>query len=185
MGRNLVYILVGLIIILLATVGYFIFQNQQLLSQVTKQGTSPSQAPSITSPTPQTDSSPSLASPSPTLTLAKLQENIEAAINSQNFAALTTYMTNPVQVILQATECCPDQTPSEAHEQLNYIKEGIPFDFDQITPTVKNLKSKNPELASQFIGIAKSKEHLVAFNITAENKIDAIRMAVTWKLFNY
>ena len=182
MGKNLILVLTGLIVILIATVVYFALQNQELLKRLPSASPSPL-ATQLTTPT----SSPPTASPIPTttLTLGELQENITDAINSQNTAALATYMTNPIQVILQATECCGPQTPTEAASQLAYIKEGLPFDFNQDSEIIKNLKTKNPELAGQFIGLSKSKEHLIAFSINAQTKIDSIRMSVSWKLFNY
>lgn len=170
----------AVVLILLAILGYFIFQNQQLIKQLST--SSPS--PQISSPLPSPSPAPSSPSPSPTPSSEVLRENIEAAINSKNTAALVTFMTNTVQVILQATECCGPMTPTEAESQLSYISEGTPFNFNQTDPTIVNLKNKNPELAGQFIGISKNQEHLIALNINSQNKIDSIRMSVSWKLFS-
>lgn len=164
------------IIILLAILGYFIYQNQKLLRSL----------PTQSSPIPTATLSPAAiptASP-PSLTTTQLQENIKDSINSQNYAALTTFMTNPVQVFLRATECCGPQTPSEAESQMSYISAGTPFDFDQNNPTIASLKDKNSELTDHFIGISKNAQHVVAFKITG-SKIEAIWMSVSWKLFNY
>lgn len=93
-------------------------------------------------------------------------------------------MADPLQVILQATECCGPKTPQEAVDQMTYIDEGVPFNFDQNNETIKNLKAKNQELEGRFIGISQAKEHLVAFGLDNENKIADIRLSVSWKLFN-
>jgi len=119
------------------------------------------------------------------MTLSELQENIEASVNSKNTQAMATYMTNPVSVILQATECCGEQTPDEAVAQLSYVEPGIPFNFDQKNETIKNLKSKNPELAGTFVAISQNMEYLVAFTVNNQNKITQVRFAVSWKLFTY
>lgn len=94
-------------------------------------------------------------------------------------------MTDPVNLILQATECCGPRTPDEAVNQMSYINEGIPFDFNQESETTKSLKAKNPELAEKYIGISTGTEHLIAFGINNQNKISDIRISVSWKLFNY
>lgn len=165
------------IIILLAILGYFIYQNQKLLRSL------PTQSSPIPTATPTSAAIPT-ATPTPTFSLAQLQENIKDSINSQNYAALTTFMTNPVQVFLRATECCGPQTPPEAESQMSYISAGTPFDFDQNNPTIASLKDKNSELTGHFIGISKNGQHLVAFKITG-SKIEAIWMSISWKLFNY
>lgn len=164
---------------LTAGLGYFIFQNQKLLKNF-----SSSPTPQLTTSSPTATPNPASPSPSPLLDLDSVKENIEAAINSQNTAALETYMNSPVEVILQATECCGSKTPQEAVSQLSYIKGGIPFDFNQQNPTIKNLKPKNPELSSAFIGISEKTEHLIAFDFATNNKISSVRMSVSWKLFN-
>src|SRR3990167_9463229 len=119
------------------------------------------------------------------MSLFELQENIKASVNSSNTQAMATYMTNPVQVILQATECCGEQTPDEAVTQASYVEPGVPFNFDQQNETIKNLKTKNPELANTFVGISQNLEHLIAFTTNNQNKISQIRFSVSWKLFAY
>lgn len=186
MGKNFSFILITLVIILLAGIGYFIFQNQKLISQLSSQTSSPGpQVPSQTSQSPQPSLSPS-PSPTPKKTAVEVQENIEAAINSKNTAALVSYMTKPkVNLSLMSSECCEPMTPDEAVAQLSYIDEGIPMDFNQNNPTIKNLKAKNSQLAQAFIGISKGKEHLAAFSLNSENAISAIQLSVSWKLYNF
>jgi|SRR3989344_4326780 len=181
MNKYLLPALAVIILILVAGLGYFIFQNQIL---VKKLAGSPTPTPTPTSSaiaTPQISPKPS---PTSKLTIKELQDNIEASVNSGNFAALTSYMTNPVEVILQATECCGPLSPAESENQMNYIEAGAPFDFGPTNNTIVNLKAKNSELAGKFIGISKNSEHLIAFGINNQNQITDIRMSVSWKLFN-
>lgn len=181
MNKYLIGGLTIIIIILLAGLGYFIFQNQKLAKRLAS-SPSPTVQP-ISSPqeTPPTNSQPS---PSAKLTFLEISENIKDGVNSRDFAALRTYMTDPITVILQATECCGPKTPDEAVSQMSYIKEGVPFNFNQNSDLVKNLKAKNPELDAKFIGVSQDKEHLIAFGLNSQNRISDIRMSVSWKLFN-
>lgn len=185
MNRTLVTTLIILLVLILTGAGYLIFQNQKLIKQFAAQ--SPTPTP-LSSPqvTPESSVSPSLSpSPSSKHTLLEVQENIEAAINTGNTQAIGTFATDPVSVILQATECCGPKTPDEAVSQLSYVADGVPFNFNQNSDLVKNLKSKNPELSGKFIGLSQNKEHLVAFGLNAQNRITDIRMSVSWKLFSY
>ena len=191
MSKNIGLILVGLTTILIAAAGYLILQNQKILNKSQLQTGSPS---------PQTESSPSqsaqfetqspLQTPSPSpaqfeLTAALTQNAIKTNVNSKNYQGLIPYITTPnVFVVLQATECCGTQTPQEAATQMSYIDSGIPFDFNQESETVKNLKSKNPPLSESYIGISTSNEQLIAFKLDNQNHIANIEMSASWKLYN-
>lgn len=183
MSKNLALILIFVIIILLTIVGYFIFQNQKLIGKLT---IPTSTSPPVTS-IPTVQPSPiSTPSPSPKLTKAQVEENIQAAVNSGNFAALASYMTKPkINFTLMSTECCQPMTPDEAVNQMSYISEGIPMDFNQANTNIANLKSKNQQLADAFIGLSKNDEHLAAFTLDAQTRISAIQLSVSWKLYNY
>lgn len=182
MNKYLLGILVLLVVVLIAAVGYLIYQNQKLLKDKLSQA-SPTASP-IISPSPE-DFMTVSPSPFPKLTLSEIQENTKDGVNSRNYQALASYMTGPtVSVILQATECCGELSQMEAVEQMSYINDGVPFDFNQEAALIKNLKSKNPELSGKYIGISKGSEYLVAFEINDQNKISAVRMSVSWKLFS-
>ena len=181
MKKLFIVLVIFAAVILAAAAGYLLFQNQKLASQLTQ--TSPSPTPKETVQKPQ-ESPQSTPSAKP-MTLLELQENIKASVNSKNTQAMASFMTNPIHVILQATECCGEQTPDEAVAQASYVEPGVPFNFDQENETIKNLKAKNPELANTFVGISKNMEHLIAFTTNNQNKISQIRFAVSWKLFAY
>ena len=180
MNKLLISSALILIIILISALGYFIFQNQKLIGQLSKN------PPAAESPTPTPASSPTQkASPSPEITVAITQNAIKTNIAAKNYQGLIPYMASTIEVILQSTECCGAKTPAEVIDQMSYIDDGLPFNFDQNQDTIKNLKAKNSELSGKFIGISVSKEHLVAFGLDNENKIADIRMSVSWKLFSY
>ena len=181
MKKLLIVLVIIAAVILTAAVGYLLFQNQKLANQLTQKSPLPSSAETVQKPqvSPQPTPSPK------TITLFELQENIKASVNSKNTQAMASFMTNPIHVILQATECCGEQTPDEAVAQASYVEPGVPFNFDQENETIKNLKAKNPELANTFVGISKNMEHLIAFTTNNQNKISQIRFAVSWKLFAY
>ena len=183
MNKTIIAALVIIILILAGGLGYFIFQNQTLLSQKTASPTPSStiyyEPPrEIPSPIPSNDATPKI-------TLKQLQENIQASVNSKNYQALATYMKQPkVNFSLMSTECCEPQTPDKAAGQMSYIESGIPLDFNQEADLIKTLKSKNPQLTQTFIGISKSGEQLAAFTINSDNKITAIQLSVCYNLYS-
>src|SRR4030043_913928 len=170
-----------IVIVLLGGIGYLLFAKKQPSGE-TLQSPSPILSPQPTS-SPQL--SPTLIpSPSPHLTLANVKENIEAAVNSKNFAALTSYATRPtIDFIIMSSECCGPITPEEAVDQLKYVNSGLPLDFNQDTQLIKNLKRKNPQLTDTFIGISKTQEQLAAFTIDSQNRISQVQVSVSWKLY--
>lgn len=183
MGKNLQIVLMVLVVGMLAVGGYLIFQNQKLIkslpsSQQVIQPLGIESSPSAQSSSPN---------PSPkTLTLAEVQNAIQASVNSKNFAALIPYATRPtVNFSLMSTECCQPQTPEELVTQLKYVNDGLPLDFNQQSQTVKNLKSKNSQLANAFIGISTTGEQSAAFTIDSQNKIAGIQLSISWKLYNF
>lgn len=183
MNKYVAFTLIALVVALVAAAGYLNFQNQKLIRQFASQSASPSPDSSPLAAESQVTPSPS---PSPKLTASEIQANIEAAINSQNTQALVGYMQKPkVNFIIMSSSCCEPATPDEAVTQLDYVKEGVPFDFNQDTSLVKNLKSKNERLANAFIGISKSKEQLVAFTLDSNNRITQIEVSISYKLYNF
>ena len=184
MNKGLTAGLIAIIILLIASVGYFIYQNQKILkdlsgqkqSQQTPQATTQVSSKPAPSPTPL---------PSPSFTLLGTQSAIKSHLNSKDYKGLIPYMTSPaVDFSLMSTECCPEQSQQEAATQMSYIENGLPLDFDQNNPQIKTLKDKNAQLKNTFIGISTAGEHLAAFTINSENKISKIQLSVSWKLYN-
>jgi hypothetical protein len=129
---------------------------------------------------------PLASSPTPPTEEADAEEVIQqivAAMESKNYAALEGYMASSVFVRLEATECCGGSTPTEAISQLSYVDEALNWDFDTTNPVIIALYELDHSSYSQnhIIGIADT-EHLIAFGLDSENKIYDISMAVTYKL---
>lgn len=179
MNKPLLAAILVVCIILIAGLGYFIFQNQKLLKQL---------APSPQN-TPYTQNAPKQAqnpSPEPVkkLTLKDIEAQIEASLNSKNYQALTSYMVKPkINFTLMSTECCQPMTSDEAASQMSYVSGGEPFTFNQQNPSILNLKAKNPQLSAAFIGLSENGEQLAAFTIDADNKISAIQLSVSYMLY--
>jgi len=166
------------VVILIAGLGYFIFQNQKLIKQLAP---SPQTSPLAQSPQTQTQSPSPIAKK---ITAKDVQEQITASLNSKNYQALVGYMAQPkVDFSLMSTECCEPMTPDEAAGQMDYISVGEPFNFDQQNTVIQNLKAKNPQLAQSFIGLSSKGEQLAAFTLDADNKISAIQLSVSYKLY--
>src|SRR3989344_224434 len=183
MSKNLTAILIILVLALLVGASYLILQNQQLIGQLTKQ-TSPT---SSTNPEFQTSTQASLTpTPSPILTLTLTQNAIKTNINAKNYQGLIPYMAGPkINLSLMSSECCEPMTPNEAAKQLSYIDEGLPFDFNQESEVVKNLKSKNSQLVDTYIGVSKTQEQMIAFTIDNQNLISSIQLAISYKLYSF
>ena len=181
MNKTLTVLLATIILILVAGGGYLIFQNQKLAKQIAKQEPSPLL---VASPATSTTSS---ITPSPSVknTLKDIQENIQAAINSKNYQALIGYMQKPkVNFIIMSSSCCEPATPDEAAAQLDYVKDGVPFDFNQNTTRINSLKAKNERLKDAYIGLSQTNEQLVAFTLNSTNQITQVEVSVSYKLYN-
>ncbi|OGE09297.1 hypothetical protein A3A60_04190 [Candidatus Curtissbacteria bacterium RIFCSPLOWO2_01_FULL_42_26] len=183
MNRAVPILLAIIVVILLTGGGYLIFQNQKLTKQFVKQEPGPSSIPSAqTSPSPSIVSSPSQSTKH---TLKDIQENIKAAINSKNYQALAGYMKTPkVNFIIMSSSCCDPQAPDEAASQLDYIKNGVPFDFNQNSTLVNSLKAKNERLKDAYIGLSQTNEQLIGFTLDSSNQITQIEVSVSYKLYN-
>ncbi len=81
--------------------------------------------------------------------------------------------------------CCEPKTPDEVVAQMDYIKDGIPMDFDQNNPKIVHIKAKKPEFANAFIGVSKSGEQVAIFVIDANNKISAIQLSLSYTFYDF
>lgn len=183
MNKAIPVLLAIIVVILIAGGGYLIFQNQKLAKQLAKEGPgSSSISLPQTSPTPSMTASPAQSTKP---TLKEVQETIQASINSKNYQALIGFMQTPkVNFIIMSSSCCEPKAPDEAATQLDYVKDGTPFDFNQNTTLVKNLKVKNDRLTNAYIGLSQSKEQLVAFTLDSNNQITQIEVSISYKLYN-
>lgn len=176
-------IIIGLLIVLVligaGTAGYFIFQNQKLMDNISSTSPQP-----ISTPIVSASASPILTSPSPLLnSLEEVTAAIETSLNSTDASGLTDFTKDTVFVTLMSTECCGEVSQSEALDQLTYVSTGEPFNFDQTTNLIQNLKAKNIQLADTHIGISIAGEQLVAFTLDSNNVISKIQLSVSHQLY--
>lgn len=110
-------------------------------------------------------------------------ENIKAAVEVRDYAALESFMAGNVSVILYATECCGTLSSQKAAEQMSYLNNGIPpWDFSGTSTTAQKLIAADPaNFSGRVIGIA-SNGLVVSFNLSNANKIDKIFISADYKL---
>lgn len=181
MGKNTTILLLALIAAFAIMAGTLVFQNRQLIQKL-----SPSAPNKVLQPAAANASATPNSNQNPKQTLADIKVEIAANINASNFSALENYMATPtVEVVIQSSECCQPQTPTEAAKQAEYILKGLPMEFDQADPQIAGLKSKYPQLRGNYIGLSKYKEDLIAFTFDKNNKVTKITMAASWKIFDF
>lgn len=110
----------------------------------------PSDTASAT-PTPDADPVPTAtaAPPAPTTLTASDRENLMAAIRTGNTAAVEGYLADPVIVIIMASECCWEQSPSDAVAQLTYVT-GAPGPWDFALPPATIAEWRTNEFYGQW-----------------------------------
>lgn len=74
----------------------------------------------------------------PTIT-DQLKDDIATAVSSGDYASLQAHMTDPITVILAASEGIGPRTPAEAVADMAYLNSGAdPWDFDLPAATIAN-----------------------------------------------
>lgn len=146
---------------------------------------SPSPSPTaslVPNPSPFTPIEPS-PTPSATPSQSQTRDNIIAAIESQNTAALDGLMATTVQVRLEATECCGPLTPADAIAQLDYLNPAVNWDFDPSNPTIQALNTQVPTYygPDHIVGVA-ANGYTIGIELDADGLISAISMSVHYDL---
>ena len=141
-------------------------------------------APSPISETPVPTSAPT-SEPQKASGKSTVIENIQAAVQSKNYAALEGYMADNVNVLLYATECCGIVSKKKAIEQLSYLNGGTPpWDFSSNSQIAQKLINADPaNFTNRIIGIA-SNGMVVSFSLNSESKIDKIFISADYKLIS-
>lgn len=181
-------ILILLIVVLVVLVGggaYFLgSKNAQIPTPSPSPSASTATQP-LSTASPSPSPSPSV-SPSPKATISPaLLENIKASIVSKNTAALEGYMSENVNVVIEASECCGNLTAVEAVKKLDYIVSATePWNFADNNPITVQLKQKHPQTFPDDAVIGTSDNHMVvAFTLNQnKTKIEKEYMAIDYKL---
>jgi type II secretory pathway component PulM len=123
--------------------------------------------------TPSTDS-PAVCNDTPS---ESRKENIRAALDSKNTAAFSTYVTNPVQYVLAASEYGGNVSPDEAALSLEYTHSATgPWDFNLPQATLDAYAVGGYAMyfdANTYVGRAAS-GMVVAFDFDCDGKISEI-----------
>jgi len=135
----------------------------------------------------------SSSTPSPTVSSAQMEQpkanasaviaNIQDGVTSKNYAALASYMVNPVGVVLYASECCAPQTPDKAAAQLEYLNSATPpWNFQDSNPIAAQLRAKSDFFKNATVIGTASNGYSVGFTLNDQNKISAIVLVADYKL---
>ncbi|HEU5186976.1 MAG TPA: hypothetical protein VFT87_00570 [Candidatus Saccharimonadales bacterium] len=136
-----IWILLTLLLVALGVIGWFVWMylnwNTQRLALETDKRALLEEVKALKNQLANdtTDSPPADAC-DPTVT-ATLKENIGAAVESQNYAALVSSMASSVNVILAASDGVGPRTPEQAVEDMAYLNQGTsPWDFSLAAATI-------------------------------------------------
>lgn len=176
--------MLAILIITVALLGYFFSKNKDLLYPTAKQ---PAFNREILTPSrsPREATSSPVASP-PNLNQPQVQTVIRNLMNAKNYKGLIPYMKTPtVQVIIISSDCCGELSTADAAMQMGYLNDGIPFEFNQDSDSVKKVKEKNPAFNNYFVGISTKNEQVVAFKLNSSAQIEEIQMAASYKLYGF
>jgi hypothetical protein len=183
-------VIIGVIVLLLLAVMWLAWQlwvcldhdgkvnteNQQLKTQVEQLKKQLSNAQSSTNAT----SSQTAACTTGIAASQPLKDNIEAAINSKNTAALQGYMASSVNVVIAASEKGGAEAPTDATKDLEYTYSGTsPWDFNVPAATLTAYKAgfyKQFFPENAFVGKAANSQ-VVSFGFDCNGKINVVFMA--------
>jgi cytoskeletal protein RodZ len=174
---NLPLLLGILVVLLLAAGGYYGWQMWQA-SQPQEETSDRAATPSTPADTEEEETTTTPSTSTPAISAA-LRENIEAAINTMNTAALEGYMTNPVTVVLAATEYGGPVTPTQAVTDINYLSGATaPWNWNLSAATLTAYQNGFygqyfPENA--VVGQS-ANNYVISFTINANNRISTIFM---------
>lgn len=173
---NLPLLLGILVVLLLAGGGYLGWQMWQQGQQ--QESASPTPSPAAPSEPATPPPSPPPAAP-PSVPSAALRENIEAAINTMNTAALEGYMTDPITVVLAASEKGGPVTAAQAVTDLNYLAGATaPWGWDLSDATITSYKNGfyGQYFTDNTVVGQSANDYVVSFTVNANNKISTIFM---------
>jgi len=125
----------------------------------------------------------SLSKPATPTPKPDIKAEIEAAVESGQYHKLVPFMTNVVNIRIEASECCQPNDRANAVDQLKYLDSAkAPWDFDQNSTIAKDLAASYPEhYANAIIGIS-TNNYLVAFQLNDDGAIEKVSMASNYKL---
>lgn len=133
----------------------------------------------IATPTPNRSST---SIPTNSEITTSIKDVIQAAVTNKSYADLDVYLTDPVHVILYASECCGNITKTAAVQQLSNLDAAKEqWNFDQESEVAKTLRDAVPEYFQHAV-VGVSGDIVVAFRVNTENMIDQIAIVPAYTL---
>lgn len=179
--KTIIKVLITVLPIVLTLIWYILFFSIFFAAVRTNQSTDLSGPILVETPTPSPFDQN--GTPSPTASPSAVQSVIESALTSETYADLVPYMAESVMFEIEASEGVGPGTPEETVTNLSYLNTAAaPWDFDQTNPIITSIKTQYAqEYGNLFIGIS-SNDVMSAFGFDQNNKINIIKVAVTYKL---
>jgi hypothetical protein len=133
---------------------------------------------------PKTPTEETFAPPPAPLVEEDVTEKIAAEVNAGTYENLALAMTNPVTVIVYASECCGERSPAQAVIDMQYLSDEVPYNFDQRQETIAILMAADPgHFAGTFVGLSETGDKGVAFTVGDDNLIHTIFIFPSSDLF--
>lgn len=193
-SRAVIWLSVVIIILLAASAGLFVWQIKKGSSEKTRLGNEKKELQKkiddlkkqLDDKTRELDvtkkPSDTSVTSSKNSTLQSLKDNIEAALNTKNTAALEGYMASSVNVVIAASEKGGPRTPAEAVSDLSYLNNATtPWNFNLPAATLAVFKKG---FYGQYFGDStvvgqSTNKYVASFRIDTNSKISVIFMAVS------
>ncbi len=109
-----------------------------------------------------------------------LKQNVESAVSTGNYAALSNYMADKVTYAIAASSSQGTLTKAQALKQLEYLNSGTsPWSFDIATASLTKYKSGSYSnyLNDDVIFGVSGNKFFVSFHLDSNNKIDQFFIA--------
>lgn len=182
-GNASIIIIILLVILLVAGAGIYVWKNKQDKDAKAAEATKLLQVQkeldaAKDKATKSTDTSTPIAKPTSVQPKQATLDNIKAAFESKNTAALEGYMAPSVRVVYAASEMSKDLTPVEAVKAMDYVNSGAvaPWDFALSAATLAKYATGDYKayfLPTTLVGKS-SNGYVVAINFNSDGKINGM-----------
>jgi hypothetical protein len=184
-GGNATTIILLVILLIIASLTlYFVWHNSQQDTE-TSATTATTTKPTATETTKNDADTAAATSVTATSGTAatKKSSSFETALNAKDYNAMKPLLADPINFVLDASECCGDVTADKAIAQLKSRIEDASIDTYDFSPSqqiIQNMKVNQPQAFGKWnnIGISKGKDFL-AYNLNANGKVSEIIMGFT------
>lgn len=109
--------------------------------------------------------------------ISRLNE-FENALNNNNTEEMKKYMSDPFDLIHEATECCGCIYQKDGLTELPYVKDDSKFNFNQNSNIINKIKNKYYSFKDDIIGIDQYNT-VVSYHLNEDNKVDQLYFSVS------